>query len=70
MYLGKYEGRLIRITLKNGKIFEGIGEWYTQGIDNPNGSSSICIGDFELYEPEIASIEAIATPTQKLAIAV
>ena len=70
MYLGKYEGKLIRITLKNGKIFEGLGEWYTQGIDNPSGFSSICVGDYELYEPEIVSIEVITVPTQEFAIAV
>ena len=57
MYLGQYEGKQIRITLKNGKVFEGKGEWYTQSIDNPDGIASICIGDYELYENEIASIE-------------
>ena len=70
MYLGKYEGKLIRITLKNGKIFEGLGEWYTQGIDNPSGFSSICIGDYELYEPDIDNIELLTATKQKLAVAV
>ena len=56
MYLGQYEGKEIRITLKNGKNFEGKGEWYTQGIDSPNGIASICVGDYELYEDEIIEV--------------
>ena len=70
MYLGQFEGRVIRITLKNGKVFEGRGEWYTQGIDNPDGIASICVGEYELYENEIANIEAIAATTLRMAVAV
>jgi len=67
MYLGQYEGKQIRITLKNEKIFEGKGEWYTQGIDNPDSIASICVGDYELYENEIANIEVIPDCTSAMA---
>ena len=70
MYLGQYEGKQIRITLKNGKIFEGRGEWYTQGIDNPDGIASICIGDYELYENEITNIEVITADAPVMAEAI
>ena len=70
MYLGQYEGKKIRITLKNDKIFEGEGEWYTQDIDNPDGVASICVGDYELYENEIASIEIISDDNPVMAEAI
>ena len=70
MYLGQYEGKQIRITLKNEKVFEGKGEWYTQGIDNPDGIASICVGDYELYENEIASVEIIPTEAPAMAEAI
>jgi len=67
MYLGQYEGEQVRITLKNGKIFEGKGEWYTQDIDNPNGVASICVGDYELYANEIANIEILTADVSTIA---
>jgi len=70
MYLGQYENKQIRITLKNGKVYEGEGEWYTQSIDNPNEIASICVGDYELYENEIAYIELINQDIPAIAHAV
>jgi len=70
MYLGQYESKQIRITLKNGKVFEGTGEWYTQDIDNPDGIASICVGDYELYENEIACVELIKQDIPTMAEAI
>jgi hypothetical protein len=59
-------GKNIRITLQDGNIYDGIGEYYTSALDNTidddnynDGVAFICIGDFALYENEILSIEAI-----------
>ena len=60
MELGQYSGKNIRITLTNGKVFEGIGHYYTSELDNPDGIASICVGDYELYENEIANIEVLS----------
>jgi hypothetical protein len=57
--LGGYDGKLIKITTDDGQIFEGLGVDYTSRLDNPDGIASICIGDYELYENEIASIELV-----------
>ena len=54
-------GKYVRVTLNTGQVFEGTGEYYTSALDNPNGLASVCIGDIEFYENEIASIEMIAT---------
>lgn len=70
MYLGQYEGIKIRATLKNGKIFEGVGEWYTQDIDNPDGIASICVGNYELYENEIADIKIITVDNHPITEAI
>lgn len=61
LYLGQYEDKKIRVTLKSGKTIEGVGDWYTQAIDNPKGIERISVDDYELYENEIASIEVIPT---------
>ena len=59
MGLGKYFGKLIRVTTICGSVFEGVGEYDTSALDNPNGIASICVGDYELYENEITGIEVI-----------
>ena len=52
-------GKNVIVTLDTGQVFEGIGEYYTSALDNPNGIASICIGDYELYENDIVSVESI-----------
>ena len=59
MGLGKYFGKRIRVTVDDGQVFEGVGEYDTSALDNPNGIASICVGDYELYENEIVSIEVV-----------
>ena len=59
MKIWEASGENVRITLNNGKTFEGIGEYFTSDLDNPSGIASICVGLYELYENEIASIEPI-----------
>ena len=55
----------IRVTCKDGKIFEGINEYFTQPLDNEPEVASICIKEeecsylTELTEPEIKKIEVI-----------
>ena len=70
MKLGLYMDKLIRISLHNGKVFEGVGDYYTSELDNPNGIASICVGDYELYENEIACIEALSEGVPFMAKAV
>ena len=60
MKLGECSGIRIKITTDDGKVFEGIGEYYTSSLDNPDGIASICIGDYELYENEISNIEILS----------
>ena len=62
MELREYEGKKVRITTEPGvfgSVFEGIACDYTDADDNDTGIVSICIGDIELYENEIISIEII-----------
>ena len=68
MELWKYENKEILITFVDGETLEGRAVDYSSAEDNANGIDSICIGDYELYENEIAGIEIIAAnrrPTQK-----
>ena len=65
--LGGYDGKLVKITTDDGQIFEGMGIDYTSRLDNPDGIASICIGDYELYENEIASIEIITANASAMA---
>ena len=60
MKLGQYSGKNVRVALNSGQIFEGIGHYYTSELDNPDGVASICVGDYELYENEIARIETLS----------
>lgn len=59
MKLYEARGKYVRITTDDGQIFEGRAELYTPAYDNTPEIASICIGDYELYENEIVSIEII-----------
>ena len=59
MKLGLYSGKQIRVVTNSGNIYEGVGEYYTSELDNVDGVASICVGDYELYENEIESIEEL-----------
>lgn len=59
MRLYEAEGKYVRITLKDGSIFEGIGCDHTSALDNEPDPESITIDDTELFADEIASIEEI-----------
>ena len=59
MKIGEASDKYVRITLKSGQVFEGVGDYLTSGLDNPNGVASICVGMYELYENEIDKIEEI-----------
>ena len=61
MKIWEASGKNVRITVDTGQVFEGVGEYLTSDLDNPNGIASICVGDYELYENEIVSIEPIVT---------
>ena len=55
----------IRVTCKDGKVFEGVNKYFTQPLDNEPEVASICIKEegysylTELIEPEIEKIEEI-----------
>lgn len=55
----------IRVTCKDGKIFEGVNKYFTQPLDNEPEVASICIKEegcshlTELTESEIKKIEEI-----------
>lgn len=55
----------IKVTCKDGKIFEGVNKYFTQPLDNEPEVASICIKEegcshlTELTEPEIKKIEII-----------
>lgn len=52
-------GKYVRITTDDGQIFEGRAYDYTSALDNEPQPASISIGDTELYEDEIVSIEEL-----------
>lgn len=52
-------GKFVRITTDDGQVFEGKAYDYTSAIDNEPESASISIGDTELFEDEIISIEEL-----------
>lgn len=54
-------GKFVRITTDDGQVFEGKATDYTSALDNDPDPASICIGDTELYENEIVSIEMLPT---------
>ncbi len=59
MKLYEAQGKHVRIRLKDGSIFEGLGCDYTTALDNEPDPESITIDDTELFADEIASIEEI-----------
>lgn len=59
MSLGEYEGKNVKIILKNGHVYTGQAQEYTSALDNEPEIASICIGHTEFYENEIQSIELI-----------
>ena len=68
--LGNFDGKLIKITTDDGQVFKGIGTDYMSRLDNLDGIASICIGNIELYENEIVSIELISANSNVMAVAV
>lgn len=59
MKLWRYVGKNIRIKTDDGLIYEGKGCDFSFADDNEPEIDSICIGDTEFFENEIASIEEI-----------
>lgn len=59
MNLWEYEGKQVRVVLKNGHVYTGEVVDYTNALDNEPEIASICIGHTELYENEIKTIELI-----------
>lgn len=54
-------GKVVRITTNDGQVFQGKATDYVSALDNEPDPASICIGDTELHENEIVSIEEITT---------
>lgn len=52
-------GKFVRITTDDGQVFEGKATDYTSALDNEPDPASISIGDTELFEDEIVSIEEL-----------
>lgn len=60
MELYEAEGKNVRITLKNGHIYEGRAFDYTSAYDNDPDPESIAMPPgYELFAPEIEKIELI-----------
>lgn len=59
MKLIKYEGKEVKITIKNGESYSGKAMDYTPAEDNVPEKDSICIGEIEFFESDIKSIELI-----------
>lgn len=59
MRLWEYSGKNVRITLRNGQVFEGRAYDYTSALDNDPDPESIAVNNTELYAPEIESIELL-----------
>lgn len=59
MKLWEYSGKNVRITLKDGSVFEGLAYDYTSALDNEPDPESITIDSIELFSPEIEIIELI-----------
>ena len=59
----EYLDKMVRVRLKNGRIFTGVVEEYTPHYDNTgevfNGKTSICVGPREMAVDEIDYIELI-----------
>lgn len=59
MTLKEAHGKNVRITLKDGSVFEGRAYDYTSALDNEPDPESITIDSIELFAPEIEKIELI-----------
>jgi hypothetical protein len=59
MTLREAFGKNVRVTFKDGAVMEGHVNAYTSDVDNEPDPESICIGDFELFAPEIECIEPL-----------
>ena len=59
MKLWEYSGKNVRITLKDGSVFEGLAYDYTSALDNEPDPESITIDSIELFSPVIEKIELI-----------
>lgn len=59
MRLWEAAGKTVRVTFQDGDTMTGFVSSYTSALDNEPDPASIVIGDFELYEPEIKSIELL-----------
>ncbi len=59
MTLHDAHGKNVRVTLLSGDIYEGLAYDYTSAEDNDPDPESISIDHFELFAPEIESIELI-----------
>ena len=59
MKLWKYDGKHVKITTVDNEIFRGKACDFIPAQDNVPEISSICIGNIEFYENEIANIEEI-----------
>jgi len=57
--LYKYSGKVVKITTNDGQSFEGKAYDYIPKQDNTPQIASISIGETEIYENEIKSIELI-----------
>lgn len=73
MKLWEYSGKMIKIETRWGNTFEGMGDLYTNALDNPDGVECISVWTengilYEFEESEIASIEAIHAPTIAFAV--
>lgn len=59
MNLWEYNGKKIRLTDINGRVWTGLAYDYTSALDNPDGVQCISIRSVEFDEGEIAAIEVI-----------
>jgi hypothetical protein len=57
--LWEYEGKDIKIILKNGKAYTGKAYDYTSQLDNTPEIASIAIGHTEIFENEIEDIQLL-----------
>ena len=68
--LGSFDGMIVKVITDDEQVFTGLCTDYMSRLDNPDGIASICIGNIELYENEIVSIEQISTNVTQMAVAV
>ena len=59
MKLWEYSGKNVRITLKDGSVFEGRAYDYTSAMDNEPDPECITIDSIELFAPEIEKVELL-----------